>query len=64
MTKKLIIQKPGQIAPTSGQYEVVGPKGGKTGDEITAVEGKPLPPTPKPGQGFVLVDKTKHKDGK
>jgi hypothetical protein len=28
---------------------------------VTAVEGKPLPPTPKPGQVYVLVDKTKHK---
>ena len=51
MTKK--VQKPGASAPASGQYAVVGPKGGKTGNEVTAVEGKPLPPTPKPGQGFV-----------
>jgi hypothetical protein len=64
MTKRPTIQKPGQITLRSGQYEVIGPRGGKTGDEITAVEGKPLPPTPKPGQGFVLVDKTKHKDDK
>ena len=64
MAKKPNIQKPGQIAPESGQYGVVGPKGGKTGTEITAVEGKTLPPTPKPGQGYILVDKTKHKDGK
>ena len=48
----------------SGQYQIVGPKGGKTGFKITAVKGKPLPPTPKPGQGYVLVDETKHKDGK
>ncbi|MGD0751835.1 MAG: hypothetical protein ABSA23_10555 [Anaerolineales bacterium] len=64
MPKKTTIKKPGQITRRSGQYEVVGPRGGKTGDEITAVKGKPLPPTPKPGQGLVLVDKTKHKDGK
>ncbi len=64
MAKKPNIQRPGQIAPKSGQYGVVGPKGGQTGTEITAVEGKPLPPTPKPRQGFILVDKTKHKDGK
>jgi hypothetical protein len=56
--------KPGQKAPASGQYGVVGPKGGKTGTEITSTEGKPLPPTPKAGETFVLVDKTKHKDGK
>jgi hypothetical protein len=29
--------------------------------EITAVEGKPLPPTSKPGNGWKLVDPTKHK---
>ncbi len=58
------IHKPGQSTPKSGQYQIVGPKGGKTGIEITAVEGKPLPPTPKPGQGYILVDKTTHKDEK
>jgi hypothetical protein len=52
--------KPGQITPVSGQYEIIGPRGGK-GTEITAVKGNPLPPTQKPGSSFVLVDKTKHK---
>ena len=54
--------KPGQKTPKSGQYEVIGPKGGKTGTEVTSTEGNPMPPTPKPGQGYTLVDKTKHKD--
>ena len=62
--EKQSIHKPGQTTPKSGQYQIVGPKGGKTGGEITAVEGKPLPPTPKPGQGYILVDKTKHNDEK
>ena len=53
--------KPGQKAPTSGQYGVVGPKGCKTGTEVIVANGGTLPPTPKPGQGFVLVNKTKHK---
>ncbi len=57
-------KKPGQPAPTSGQYGVVGTRGGDTGREVTAVKGKPLPPTPKPGQTYTLVDKTKHKTGK
>ncbi len=57
-------QKPGQKAPESGQYGVIGPKGGKTGTEITATKGETLPPTPKPGQTFKLVDKTKHKKDK
>jgi hypothetical protein len=64
MTKKPTVQKPGQKTPESGIYKVVGPRGGKTGDEVTAVKGKPLPPTPKSGQGLVIADKTKHKDGK
>lgn len=48
--------KPGTPAPASGQYR---PTGG--GSEITAIEGRPLPPTPKPGQEWNLVDRTRHK---
>lgn len=53
--------KPGEEAPTSGQYKVVGPRGGDLGREVTAVQGKPMPPTQAPGQGYILADKTKHK---
>jgi hypothetical protein len=56
--------KPGQPAPISGQYKIVGPRGGNPGTEVTAVEGHRLPPTPKPGQRYNLVDATKHKGGK
>jgi hypothetical protein len=49
--------RPGTPAPASGQYKPSG--GGKT--EVTAIQGKPLPPTPRPGQHWNLVDKTKHK---
>lgn len=56
--------KPGNKAPVSGQYEIVGPKGGKTGKEVTSVKGEPLPPTAKPGQGYTLVDPTKHSSKK
>lgn len=52
--------KPGQATPVSGQYEEVGPRGGRTGHEVTSTKGKPLPPTSKTGNGFSLVDKTKH----
>ncbi len=52
--------KPGQTVPRSGQYEVIGPRGGKTGEEITGVKGKILPPTPKAGSSYKLVDATKH----
>lgn len=46
--------KPGEIAPRSGEYEILGSRGGDTGQERTAVQGKPLPPTPKPGQTYVM----------
>ena len=51
MVKKL---KPGQTAPRSGEYEINGPRGGGTGKDRTAVRGKSLPPTPSPGQGYVI----------
>jgi hypothetical protein len=43
------IYKPGESAPVSGEYEIKGPRGGDTGKERTAIQGKPLPPTPKSG---------------
>jgi len=53
--------KPGQVAPVSGQYEEVGPRGGRTGREVTSVKDERLPPTSKTGNQFILVDPTKHK---
>ena len=47
--------KPGQETPASGQYGLRGPRGGDTGREITSVQGKPLPPTPKPGMTYDLA---------
>ena len=55
--------RPGQIAPSSGQYGIIGPKGGQTGEERTVTKGEPLPPTPKPGQTYIIVDRTKNKSG-
>jgi hypothetical protein len=52
--------KPGQTVPRSGQYEVIGPRGGETGTEVTGVKGKTLPPTQKSGSSYRLVDPTKH----
>lgn len=52
--------KPGETATRSGQYEQVGPRGGRTGVERTVTRGEPLPPTPNPGMGYVLVDPTQH----
>lgn len=55
--------KPGSITPASGQYQTIRPRGGK-GPEITGVQGKPLPPTEKPGSTYTLVDPTKNDSGK
>jgi hypothetical protein len=52
--------KPGEIAPRSGQYEIVGPRGGGTGKERTVTKDEPLPPTPEAGQKYKLVDPTRH----
>ena len=54
--------KPGQPAPKSGQYETIGPRGGK-GNEITSTKGHPLPPTPKANSTYKLVDPTKNGSG-
>jgi len=54
--------RPGQRPTDSGQFKEVGPRGGKVNNlEITGIENKPLPPTSKPGNSWVQVDKTKHK---
>ena len=56
--------KPGEKAPKSGQYEIVAPRGGRTGNERTVTTGEPLSPTPKPGQSYINVDPTKQKSGR
>ncbi len=56
--------KPGQTAPRSGQYGIMGPRGGDTGKERTVTRGEPLPPAPKRGQEYKLVDPTKNKSGR
>jgi hypothetical protein len=48
------VYRPGESAPVSGEFEIVGPRGGDTGEERIAVRGRPLPPTPRPGQGYVI----------
>lgn len=54
--------KPGSTAPRSGQYQEIGPRGGK-GREVTTTKGEPLPPTTKPGSSYKLVDPSKNKSG-
>ncbi len=57
--KKLF--KPGQAVPTSGLWEIIGPRGGDTNKEVTAVKGKTFPPRPKAGETYRLAEKAKHK---
>ena len=47
--------KPGQAAPHSGQYQEIGPRGGK-GIEKTIIKNKPMPPSSHPGSTYKLVD--------
>ncbi|MES2460830.1 MAG: hypothetical protein V4671_09610 [Armatimonadota bacterium] len=55
--------KPGQTAPKSGQYTIVGPRGGN-GPERTVTKGEPMPPTPKPGSTYKIADPTDNGAGK
>jgi hypothetical protein len=56
--------KPGEKAPRSGQYEIVGLRGGGTGEERTVVKEEPFPPSPKQGQRYRLSDPSKNNAGK
>lgn len=54
----------GDYAPSSGQYEIVGPRGGKfEGREITMIKGRKFPPI-KDNENkklyYKLVDSTIH----
>jgi hypothetical protein len=55
---------PGTPAPVSAQYEIVGPRGGRTGVERTVVRGEPLPPTRAAGEGYRIADRTNNGSGK
>lgn len=61
MSKQL---KPGQTAPRSGEYQIVGPRGGQNGPERTVVKGEPLPPTPSKGSSYVLSRPAKNGAGR
>jgi len=53
MSKKETLP-PGAKAPVSGEYELIGPRGGDTGKERTVVRGEPLPPAPKAGMRYAI----------
>lgn len=46
-------------AAAAGLYELVGPRGGRTGVETTVGKGERLPPPRRPGQHWVLVEASK-----
>ena len=57
------ILKPGEKSPFSGQVEIIGPRGGRTGEERTITKGERLPPTPEAGQAYRISDRSKNKSG-
>ena len=61
MTKQY---RPGQLSPVSAQVEIVGPRGGRTGEERTVVRNEPFPPTPKPSQTYLVTDRTHNRAGR
>lgn len=50
--------RPGQIAPQSGKYQQIGPRGGR-GKDVTVAKGEPLPPTPRKRMTYNLKDSPK-----
>jgi len=53
------MKKPGSNTGNNGGiYHEVGPRGGKVDNHATVADGKPLPPTTKPGNGWVLGSRT------
>jgi hypothetical protein len=56
--------KPGEKAPVSAQYEIMGKRGGHTGVERTVTKGETLPPAPERGQSYRIADRTHNKSGR
>lgn len=54
MTAQTRNLKPGQEAPVSGQYQIIGPRGAK-GPERTVTRGEPMPSPPAAGSRYNLV---------
>ena len=46
---------PGSLAPESGQYQIIDPRGKMRGKR-TVIVGTRLPPTPRPGMSYVFID--------
>lgn len=56
MTEKL---KPGKDCPKTGEYQEVGPNGGKNYPSVKVDKGETMPPTPKKGMTFIPLPKKK-----
>jgi hypothetical protein len=54
---------PGETAPVSGLYELIGPRGGRTGRERTVARGEVLPPPPKKGMTYRIAERAHNKSG-
>ncbi len=54
---------PGSIAPRSGEWTVIGPRGGKHG-EVTVPKGHTLPPTQISGSTYKLTRPAHNKSGR
>jgi hypothetical protein len=63
MLAKPVNVKPGENVTRSGQYELTGVRGGHLEREVTLVKNETVPPTPKPGQSYTLVDPSNNKSG-
>jgi hypothetical protein len=60
MSKKY---NPGENAPVSALYELIGPRGGHTGKERTVAKGEVLPPPPKAGMTYEIAERAHNKSG-
>lgn len=61
MTKQIF--KPGMKSPFSGIVEIVGSRGGRTGNEVTIDRGEKFPPTGEKGQGYIVSHRAHNKAG-
>ena len=56
--------KPGEIAPVSELYELIGPRGGHTGQERTVTRSEVLPPAPRAGMEYRIAKRAHNKSGR
>jgi hypothetical protein len=56
--------RPGAIAPVSGEYRIVGVRGGRTNVERTVKKGQRLPPTRRTGETYQVARRAHNGWGK